>query len=175
MAHANPMAHAPETAAAHHGHHVIPKALLYKVFGGLIFLTIVTVLTAQVDIGALNVPLALTIAISKAMLVVTFFMALKYDTKVNTLVFSSGVLFVVIFLTFTLLDTVFRGDLGNVGKETIMDMERREAMLRGEAPAGGAAHDATPTVAGADTTAADTTAAAAPAADTTAAAPEAGQ
>ena len=117
--------------SSQHGHHVIPKKVLYTVFGTLVFLTILTAVTAEfVDIGALNVPLALAIAGSKAALVVTFFMALKYDNKVNTLVFMFGGVFVLVFLTFTLFDTAFRGDLGNVGSETISDMERREEVMR---------------------------------------------
>lgn len=176
--------------SSQHGHHVIPKKVLYTVFGTLVFLTILTAVTAEfVDIGALNVPLALAIAGSKAALVVTFFMALKYDNKVNTLVFMFGGVFVLVFLTFTLFDTAFRGDLGNVGSETISDMERREEALRereaafgsGMTPAGDAS--AADTLSGdeasgaaADTAAIDTTstapaggAANAGAADTTAA------
>ncbi len=117
--------------SSQHGHHVIPKKVLYSVFGALVFLTILTAITAEyVDLGAFNVPLALAIAGSKAALVVTFFMALKYDNKVNTLVFMFGAVFVVVFLTFTLFDTAFRGDLGNVGSETISDTEHRESMMR---------------------------------------------
>ncbi|MEX0600808.1 MAG: cytochrome C oxidase subunit IV family protein [Rhodothermales bacterium] len=118
---------------AQHGHHVTPKKTLIKVFAVLVVLTIVTALTAQLDLGGLDVPLALAIASTKAGLVVLFFMALKYDNKVNALVFALGVTFVAIFLTFTLFDTAFRGDLGNVGSETISDIERRESMLRDRA------------------------------------------
>lgn len=117
--------------ASQHGHHVIPKKTLYTVFGALVFLTILTALTAIfVDIGAFNVPLALAIAGSKATLVVMFFMALKYDNRVNTLTFALGAIFVIVFLVFTLFDTAFRGDLGNVGAETISDIERRESVQR---------------------------------------------
>lgn len=117
--------------ASQHGHHVIPKKTLYKVFGALVALTILTGITAEyVDLGALNVPLALAIAGSKAVLVATFFMALKYDNKVNTLVFMLGIVFVGVFLIFTLFDTVFRGDLGNVGSETISEIERLESSMR---------------------------------------------
>lgn len=140
--------------SSQHGHHVIPRKVLFKVFGALVLLTILTGITAEyVDLGVFNIPLALAIAGSKAGLVVTFFMALKYDNKVNTLVFMFGAVFAVVFLTFTLFDTAFRGDLGNVGTETISETESREERLRereaglGTQPAAG------------DTTAADTTAA----------------
>ena len=112
-------------------HHIIPVSLLAKVFGALVFLTVLTVVTAEyVDLGALNVPLALAIAAAKASLVVTFFMALKYDNRVNTLVFSVGAIFVVVFLSFTLLDTTFRGDLGNVSEESTFQQERRAERIQ---------------------------------------------
>ena len=135
------------------------------VFGTLILLTIITALTAQLDLGVLNVPLALAIASSKAALVALFFMALKYDNPVNGLAFSLGVVFVSVFLIFTLFDTVFRGDLGNVGTETISDIERMESLMRdreGDLPEGVGdqldlvgTEEAEP--AGADTAVADTT------------------
>ncbi len=105
------------------GHHITSRTTLLKVFVALVALTALTALTAQIDIGVFNIPLALAIAGSKALLVALFFMALKYDKPVNALFFALGVLFVVVFLTFTLFDTAFRGDLGNVGKETIHSME----------------------------------------------------
>ncbi len=106
---------------------------LVGVFSGLIVLTILTVVTSRIDLGILNVPLALTIAIGKASLVVLFFMALKWDNRVNGIVLLLGVLFVSIFLIFTLFDTAFRGDLSNVDDTTIMDMERE--MTGGDAAA----------------------------------------
>ena len=153
-----------------HGHHIVPKKLLYKIFGILVVLTILTAVTAQVDLGSFNVPLALAIAGSKATLVVMFFMALKYDKPVNTLVFMLGAVFAGVFLIFTLFDTAFRGDIGNVGKETISDMQRREETMRQrEAGFKNAAVPQDTAAASADTTTADTTAAATDtsAADTT--------
>ena len=117
--------------AEHHEHHIVPQKTLWGVFAGLVTLTILTVLTAEyVNLGPLNLPLALAIALGKAGLVVTFFMALKWDNRVNLLVFVLGCVFVVVFLTFTLFDTAFRGDIGNVSKQPISDIERVEESLR---------------------------------------------
>ena len=114
-----------------HEHHIASKKLLFSVFGGLVALTALTVITAEyVDIGSFNIVLALFIAGGKAALVVAFFMALKYDNRVNTLVFAVGTIFVVVFLSFTLFDTVFRGDLGNVDTMTATERLRREESLR---------------------------------------------
>lgn len=122
---------------SHHGHHIIPLKLLSTVFAALVALTIITVLTAKfVDIGPLNLPLALVIASFKAFLVVAFFMALKYDNKVNTLAFVIGTMFVIVFLTFTLFDTAFRGYVGNMMEdETIMDQQAQEEIIRQREPA----------------------------------------
>ena len=115
-----------------HAHHITPLRTLLGVFVGLVILTIITVATSRVPLGVMEVPLALAIAAAKAALVVVFFMALKWDNRVNSVVLALGVLFVSIFLVFTLFDTVFRGDLSNVDETTIMDAEREMA-----APSGG--------------------------------------
>ena len=111
---------------SHGGHHIVPQRVLISVFASLVALTVITVLTARfVDLGSFNLPLALVIAGVKALLVVTFFMALKYDSPVNSLILTIGVIFVTIFLIFTLFDTAFRGDMPNVNPETISDTEGR--------------------------------------------------
>ncbi|MBO6574929.1 MAG: cytochrome C oxidase subunit IV family protein [Rhodothermales bacterium] len=107
-----------------HGHHISSTRLLVTVFGALVFLTIITVITSRMDLGALDVPVALAIASLKAALVVGYFMMLKYDNRVNALVFAVGSLFVVVFLVFTLLDTTTRGDLPNTVEGTIMEEQR---------------------------------------------------
>jgi cytochrome c oxidase subunit 4 len=107
-------------------HHVLPKDTLFKVFGGLIVLTILTVAVAYVPLGPLNVPVAIGIAAAKASLVVLFFMALKYDNPVNALTFTIGLIMVMVFITFTMIDTAFRGDLGNVTPQTVQEIERQQ-------------------------------------------------
>jgi cytochrome c oxidase subunit IV len=128
-----------------HGHHISSTRTLATVFGGLVSLTILTVVTSRMELGALNVPLAMVIAGIKAMLVVGFFMALKYDNRVNALVFAVGALFVVVFLSLTLLDTAFRGDLPNTTKGTIMEQEAADEALRsgdsGDSSSEGGRHD----------------------------------
>jgi len=107
-------------------HHVLHKPTLFKVFGGLIFLTILTVAVAYVPLGPLAVPVAIAIAAAKATLVVLFFMALKYDNPVNALTFTIGIIMVTVFITFTMFDTAFRGDLGNVTTKTVQEIQREE-------------------------------------------------
>ena len=56
-------------------------------------MTAVTVLVAFVNIGILNFPIALTIAIFKATLVVLFFMHAKYSSRLTKLVVGSAFFF----------------------------------------------------------------------------------
>lgn len=114
---------AHEHDGEHHEHHIIPLKVYLTVFGSLIALTIITVLTARVDLGILNVPLAMTIAGFKCTLVVMYFMALKYDKKINVLVFSVGIMFVLIFMGITMLDTELRGYLADEKGVVLLEEE----------------------------------------------------
>ena len=140
-----------KSSAEHHGHHIIPFKTLLTVFLALIGLTVVTVLVAQIHLGPLNVPIALAIAIAKAACVVSVFMGLRYDRPVNALVFAMGIVFVLIFLTFTWFDTGFRGDLGNVDHMTIQERTYAEEQLRAREPGPAAGTVPTDTTAAADT------------------------
>jgi len=117
-----------------HEHHVTPIKTLALVLAALMSLTVLTVAASRVHMGFLNVPIAVGIAMVKASLVVTFFMALKWDNKVNALVLMIGVIFVVVFLSFTLFDTAFRGDLDNVDSKTIGEEQRAADLLLGKTP-----------------------------------------
>lgn len=117
-----------------HGHHIVPVKMLYGVIAALVFLTILTVVLAQFHFGALEVPIALGIALLKAGLVVSIFMALKWDNKVNATILAVGVLFVLVFISFILIDTEFRGDLSNTTEGTIMDQQRMEQTMEGREP-----------------------------------------
>jgi cytochrome c oxidase subunit IV len=103
---------APAPAAAHatahddHGFgHLISVKLLGAVLASLLVLTYVTFAVSKIDLGAQwNLLVAMVIATIKAGLVVTFFMHMLWDKKFNLLVFLSSVLFLILFLSFTLTD-----------------------------------------------------------------------
>lgn len=119
---------------SHVEHHITPIKTLVQVILSLFALTVLTVVTSRMDLGGLDVPVALAIALFKAGLVVTIFMALKWDNKVNSVVFGVGTLFVIVFLTFTLFDTMFRGDLSNTTKGTIQQQQAAEEALKAREP-----------------------------------------
>ena len=58
--------------------HVAPKGMYYLVFIALIIGTALTVAAAKVDLGALNNIAMLAIASTKALLVILFFMHVRW-------------------------------------------------------------------------------------------------
>ena len=62
--------------------HVVPVATYNKVFGALLFLTLITVLAASLEVGVMaHIFLAMSIATVKAALVIYIFMHLKFESK----------------------------------------------------------------------------------------------
>lgn len=94
--------------------HVMPVSTLLGVFAALIALTVITVVAAspQFDFGSWNLWIAMVIATLKAGLVALYFMHLRYDSPFNGLVFITGLVFLALFLSITLLDvTGYQGDI----------------------------------------------------------------
>lgn len=96
---------------SNHSHHILPDGMAFKILGILLFLTALTVGTAQLDLGHFNFPLAMLIASVKATIVCMFFMGLKYDHKENTVIFSTSFIFMAIFMVLTFGDLLTRGDV----------------------------------------------------------------
>jgi cytochrome c oxidase subunit IV len=88
-------------------HSLSLKAYL-AVFGMLALLTIATTAVAYIDLGFLNVIAALTIAVSKALLVVLFFMHLAQSRHRTQVVAGAGILWLLILITFTVSDVLTR-------------------------------------------------------------------
>lgn len=91
------------------GHHIIPFKVLLNTTIALLALTIVTVGVFYLDIPApFDVVVAIILASSKATIVAMFFMGLYYDDKFNTIVLIFSLIFLLVFVGITLLDTLFR-------------------------------------------------------------------
>ena len=89
--------------------HVVPKSLYLTVFGALMVLTIITVAVAFVDLGNMNVAVAMVVAVIKATLVVLFFMHVKYASKTTKLVVVAGLVWLGFLFFITLSDSLTRG------------------------------------------------------------------
>ena len=84
------------------------KKTYFLVFGALIFLTLVTTGAAYLDLGALNTPLALAIAIAKAFLVMAFFMHLRHSDYLTRVFAGAGLLWLLHLVIFVLSDYLTR-------------------------------------------------------------------
>ena len=92
-----------------HGHdgefsHPMPIWMLLTVFFALLALTVLTVYQSTFNLGNIEVWLSLTIATIKAGLVIAFFMHLLWDKPLNMIIILSSLIFVALFLGFTMMD-----------------------------------------------------------------------
>ncbi len=107
------MAHAhTNTGHDHAGHgahplvgHLVPPWILLATGFALIVLTAMTVTVRYIDLGEMNLFVALGVAAVKATLVGLFFMHLRWDRPFNQLFFVAGILFVALMMAFCLMDT----------------------------------------------------------------------
>ncbi|MEM7166507.1 MAG: cytochrome C oxidase subunit IV family protein [Planctomycetota bacterium] len=124
----------------HHGvGHVVPVSLLVQVLVALLFLTGVTVWSAGYDLGWANIYLAMLIASVKAFLVVAFFMHLRWDKPFNQIVFVGTLIFVALFLVFSLMDTRAYRHQQRTGDAPFVGTSYEEGKLQAESQ-GGSGH-----------------------------------
>lgn len=106
----------------HHGHVIIPQGTLLGILIILLIFTVMTVLASRAEIVIaetfdLNIPqwvnvlVAMSIAVVKSTLVAMYFMQLKYDNKLNAVIFLASLFCVGLFLGFTMLDIGVRGSV----------------------------------------------------------------
>jgi cytochrome c oxidase subunit IV len=89
--------------------HVSPKSVYYSIFAALLTLTAITVAVAFVNLGRFNFPVAISIAILKATLVVLFFMHAKYSSRLTKLVIGGAFFFLLTLFGLTMTDYLSRG------------------------------------------------------------------
>jgi cytochrome c oxidase subunit 4 len=92
--------------------HITSETTYYIIFAALIALTLLTVGLSFVHLGeAMHLVVGLTIATTKAVLVVLFFMHLLYSPRLSWIMFLSGLFWLGILLVLTLTDYLSRGVL----------------------------------------------------------------
>ena len=79
------------------------------IFLALIVGTVLTVVVAKFDLGPLNNIVMLTVACTKALLVILFFMHVRWGTRLTWVVAGSGFVWLIIMFGITLTDYMSRG------------------------------------------------------------------
>ena len=96
--------------------HVAPKSQLFAVFATLMVLTVATVLVSRVNLGYLNLPVAMVVAVTKALLVILIFMEVKYSPRLVQVTAAAGFVFLGIMILYTMTDYLSRNLLGVAGR-----------------------------------------------------------
>jgi len=89
--------------------HIVSSKLYYAIWIVLLLLTVVTAAVATIDLGPLNTIVALVIASSKALIVVLFFMHVKYTSeKMTRVVIVSAMFWLALLLALSMADYTTR-------------------------------------------------------------------
>jgi cytochrome c oxidase subunit 4 len=87
-----------------HGHHIVQPKTYAVILLALFLLTGITVSVAFVNIGPFNDLVAMSVACTKTLLVVLFFMHLRYSSKLTQLVAGAAFLWFAIMIVLLLSD-----------------------------------------------------------------------
>ena len=90
-------------------HRAVSVRVYWLIFAALLGLTAATVLVAGVPLGHWHTPAAIAIAVTKATLVVLFFMHALHSPRLTWVVIGGAVFWLGIMLTLTLADYLTRG------------------------------------------------------------------
>jgi len=92
---------------------MISPRIYFTVFFALLALTALTTGVAFVDLGGVgNVVVALTIAVVKTVLVLLYFMHLRYSSRLTLIFAGAGIFWLGILVALTLSDYISRGWIG---------------------------------------------------------------
>jgi cytochrome c oxidase subunit IV len=95
--------------------HIVSKTIYFLIFGALMVLTVLTYWVALYDFGRMNVVIALAVAVTKAVLVVLFFMHVRYSTRLTKIVVIAGFFWLALLIVLTLADYFTRPGTSGVG------------------------------------------------------------
>jgi cytochrome c oxidase subunit 4 len=84
--------------------HVVPLRIYIGIFLSLMALTALTVGAAFINMGPYNTVVALSIAVVKMLLVVLFFMHVRYSSALTKVFILAGFLWLALLIAFTLTD-----------------------------------------------------------------------
>ena len=96
------------TNPEHTEHHIVTPFQYMLVFATLLVGTGLTVLAAYFDMGPLNPILALGIATFKAVVVILFFMHVKFQSRLIKMTVGAGFFTFLVLITMTLSDYISR-------------------------------------------------------------------
>lgn len=88
--------------------HIVPRKVYIFIWASLMLLLLLTWGIAQFNLGPLNVVAALTIAVTKMLLVILFFMHVRYSPRRTWVFVAAGFIWLLIMIDLTLGDYLTR-------------------------------------------------------------------
>ncbi|MEX2381707.1 MAG: cytochrome C oxidase subunit IV family protein [Opitutales bacterium] len=89
--------------------HRVSRTTYYAVFATLLVLLAITVGAAYIDLGRFGLIFAMGIAAAKALLILLFFMHLRYSSQLTVIVASAGIIWWAILVVLAMSDYLSRG------------------------------------------------------------------
>ena len=96
------------TNPEHADHHIVTPLNYLFVYVSLLIGTALTVFAADIDLGVFNPVVALAIASTKMVIVILFFMHVKYQSNLIKMTVGAGFFTFLVLITMTLSDYISR-------------------------------------------------------------------
>lgn len=109
-------------AAAHAAHpgethgHIAPVKMYVAIFLALMAGTAITVAVAYLDLGFFNTAVALGVAVTKATLVVLYFMHVRWASRLTWVVILGSLFWLILLFAIGMTDYLSRGWMGVPGR-----------------------------------------------------------
>jgi cytochrome c oxidase subunit 4 len=97
-----------DTEPTHHEEHIVSPKIYGVIFASLLIMTAITVGASYLELGDFNVIVALAIACIKAVLVILFFMHVKYSSRLTKLTVAAGFFTFFVLITMSMTDYISR-------------------------------------------------------------------
>ena len=91
-----------------HDEHIVSPKVYGVIIGALLLGTGLTVAASYANFGVFNAIVALAIACTKAVLVILFFMHVKYSSRLTKLTVAAGFFTFLVLITMTMSDYISR-------------------------------------------------------------------
>ena len=88
--------------------HIVPYKTFLLVLAVLLAFTFISIAVTNYDLGPLTVVTALVLATAKTILVLTFFMHLKWDVKMFAILVTAVLILIGVVIFITFLDYLYR-------------------------------------------------------------------
>ncbi|MGC1295807.1 MAG: cytochrome C oxidase subunit IV family protein [Alloacidobacterium sp.] len=97
-----------DTEPTHHAVHIVGPKVYAVIFAALLAFTGLTVAASYMELGVFNAVVALAIACTKAVLVILFFMHIKYSSRLTKLTLAAGFFTFIVLITMSMTDYISR-------------------------------------------------------------------